>query len=452
MVRTVPIRQSLIANLSVVVVLLGLSILALTFLGGRRALRGFSQSLIDQTLERTEAQLAGFFDPVARQLEILGGWTRSGVLEVGSDATTRLLRAVLAEYPAVTSVMLADDRGREQMLLRQDERWRVRLVNRDESGDLARWTEWTDDPATSTSSEKTTEYDPRTRPWYAAAAGALGEADGTWQRSAVRWTEPYTFFTTEEPGITASIALRSPKGRIHVLGLDVKLIDISRFTTSIEIRETGAVFVLTEDDRLVGLPRAPEFRDEAAFRAAILKRPEELGSEAAIEVSRSLLAEDARGRSTRFVTDGEAWWGQVEAFDLGPGRPFRIGVLVAEADLIGDLRQQRLWISLLILAFVGLAVWRAFQLGSTYSRPVEALVRESGRIAEGDLEPGEPIRTRVEEVRRLAEAHDKMRAGLKTLLKIERDLQIARRIQKSTFPERLPTLAGFDLAAWSEPA
>ena len=45
--------------------------------------------------------------------------------------------------------------------------------------------------------------------------------------------------------------------------------------------------------------------------------------------------------------------------------------------------------------------------------------RESERIATGDLDPGPPIETRVDEVHRLAEAHDKMRQGLETLLRIE---------------------------------
>jgi phosphoserine phosphatase len=36
--------------------------------------------------------------------------------------------------------------------------------------------------------------------------------------------------------------------------------------------------------------------------------------------------------------------------------------------------------------------------------------------------------------------------------KLERDLQLARRIQQSTLPEKLPVLRGFDIAAWSEPA
>ncbi|MHC4978825.1 MAG: SpoIIE family protein phosphatase [Planctomycetota bacterium] len=39
-----------------------------------------------------------------------------------------------------------------------------------------------------------------------------------------------------------------------------------------------------------------------------------------------------------------------------------------------------------------------------------------------------------------------------SLLRIERDLQVARRIQRSTFPRVLPALQGFEIDAWSEPA
>ena len=39
-----------------------------------------------------------------------------------------------------------------------------------------------------------------------------------------------------------------------------------------------------------------------------------------------------------------------------------------------------------------------------------------------------------------------------SLLKFERDLQVARMIQQSTFPDRLPELSGFDIFAFSEPA
>jgi phosphoserine phosphatase len=45
-----------------------------------------------------------------------------------------------------------------------------------------------------------------------------------------------------------------------------------------------------------------------------------------------------------------------------------------------------------------------------------------------------------------------MRASLRTLLKLEGDLQVARRIQQDTLPEQIPVVPGFDIAAWNEPA
>ncbi|MHC4220383.1 MAG: SpoIIE family protein phosphatase [Planctomycetota bacterium] len=44
------------------------------------------------------------------------------------------------------------------------------------------------------------------------------------------------------------------------------------------------------------------------------------------------------------------------------------------------------------------------------------------------------------------------RQARESLLRIERDLQVARRIQRSTFPSVLPALHGFEIDAWSEPA
>ena len=45
-----------------------------------------------------------------------------------------------------------------------------------------------------------------------------------------------------------------------------------------------------------------------------------------------------------------------------------------------------------------------------------------------------------------------MRLGLRSLLKLERDLQLARQIQERTFPDVIPDLRGFRIDAWSEPA
>ncbi len=75
---TVSIRRSLLTNLVVVVLLLGVTILGMTYAGSRSQLQRFSQSLIDQTSSRTELELRRFFDPVSRQLRALQELGESG--------------------------------------------------------------------------------------------------------------------------------------------------------------------------------------------------------------------------------------------------------------------------------------------------------------------------------------------------------------------------------------
>jgi serine phosphatase RsbU (regulator of sigma subunit) len=205
---------------------------------------------------------------------------------------------------------------------------------------------------------------------------------------------------------------------------------------------------------LIGLPRRPRRSTENLdIEPVLLQRPQDRDSPVARDASKLLLADASQwDRATRIVSEGEPWWGHVSPFELAPDRRLLIGVVIPEEDLLGDVKRLRMWVALISLAVLILAMWRAAALARGYSRPVEELVEESKRISTGDLEPGPPIHSRVAEVQHLAEAHDGMRAGLKTLLKLERDLQLARKIQLATFPTRLPHLEGFDLAVWSEPA
>ena len=444
MARTVPIRRSLATNLVLIVLLLGGAILALTYLGSQRAVRGFSQSLIEQTVERVDAQLAGFFGPVTQQLFYLRQWSEAGLLDLDDPAAIdELLKPMMRQYPWVTSTMVANDAGLENMLLRAGDRWTGRQVRVGPSGGQARWRRWSDDAEPSIS-EELLDYDPRERPWFQGAAS---------QPETVHWTEPYTFFTTKDPGITASLAFPQGEDELRVVALDVSLTDISRFTTKIDVLTEGRAFVLSEDGRLIGLPGGGRYDDAEDFEEDLLKRPSELDTPVARDLSAALLGVDApKDQAVRVVSDGEAWWGQIHPFELGGGRRLLIGVAVPESDLIGEVQKQRIGIVAITLFMLALGIARAVVLANRYSRPIEELVRESERMSEGDLEPGEPIVTPVREVHRLAQSHETMRKGLQTLLKIEHDLRLARRIQQNTFPTTLPLLPGFDLDAWSEPA
>ena len=441
-----------------VIVLMGGAILATTMAGARQVVRRLSESWTRQAIDLVDARLEGFFDPVQRGLQMVQAWGQAGMLhEAEATALNHLLVPMLRQHPQISSVIIADGRGREYYLLHERVAWRSRETRGDEWGQRTQWHEWTDAAPQPVSSWKELDYDPRRRPWY---ANALAARDARLRRPValettgeLSWTDPYTFFTTQEPGITSSLTYDVDDGIDRVVGFDVLLSDISEFTRRLRVGVHGWVCVLTEDGRVIGLPRGGRFDDPAARRRALLHKPEELALTVAADAVAAFGGPGAAGRDPqRFRSGGEPWWGHVHPYALSPEQRLWIVGAVPEADLLGDLQSLQRWIIAITVVVLAGAILRAVYLAGRYSRPLEALVRQSDRIGEGDLESIEPVESKVTEVRRLAQAQNRMRNALKSLLKIERDLQLARQIQQKTLPGRLPTLVGFEIEAWNEPA
>ncbi|MGD9255437.1 MAG: adenylate/guanylate cyclase domain-containing protein, partial [Chromatiales bacterium] len=249
-------------------------------------------------------------------------------------------------------------------------------------------------------------YDPRERPWYTNAAISPGPGE-------VFWTKPYTFFTTGEPGITISSGWRDPaNGKIFVIAFDIKLIDLSAFTTSLDVSPNGEAVILTEEGNVIGLPRAFETRDQQ--KASVMKHLDELE----IPLLQAAFRNDGTLQQEKGVfsfTSGKwHWWGAIETYPLGKVQQLLISIMVPERDFLGDVRQQA---SYMVLIFVGsllIAVIMSFMLASKYSRPLKALADRSRRIRRLDLEAGEEISSHLKEVRRLVRAHEDMTSGLES--------------------------------------
>lgn len=453
--RSVSIYQSLLGNFALVIVLLTGAIMALTSFGSRETVERLSGVILQETIRQIELELRHFFDPVVRNLGLVHAWDEAGLLDRDDAmAMNRLLVPLLRANPQLSAVMVADERGREHILFHFGDTWSSRQTRRDVWGSRAAWLEWTDARPEPVASSRDSEYDPRQRPWYRGALAARSAASGQEQiADRVHWTEPYTFYTARAPGMTAAVAFEGRDGPVRVVGVDLLLTDISAFTTRLRVGEHGAVMVLTDQRRVIGLPRDSRFLTATDQLDALLKRPDELDLRVVADATRALLARSADEQGPmRLLSGGAPWWVQRSPFPLGPARRLTIEVMVPESDLLRDLGYLRLGIVLVMLGGLALAIVRAVGLARRYSRPIEALVRESERISRGDLEPGPTVVSSIREVHRLADAHGRMRLSLKTLLRLEGDLQVARRIQQDTLPEQIPVVPGFDIDAWSEPA
>lgn len=452
MFRTISIRSSLLLNLLAIVVLIVLSIELTTSFVTRRAMQSLSDALTRQALDQTEDALAAFFAPVDVAFVQLRAWARDGVLQTDDLNELRaLLQPFLIETPQISSLLLADERGWEFMLLRRGSpgsaSWRIRVTNPDALGGEVRLLDWTGDFSSAVDRIEPDDYDPRERPWYQGVVRSASPRE-------THWTEPYRFHTTQEPGITASTMIELYGGESRVIGFDVLLADISEFTLNLPLRESGGVLVLDERLRMLAFPSGERYRDPDKRRSDLLRVPDDVDWALASSAGAAFAERSEQGKSgaVRFFSNAEPWWGDGRQFPLGVDRSLWIFVFAPEEELLFGIKHLRWWQLGVGLAVTLIAVLQAFAMAKRFSRPVEALVEQSDRIGQGMLDDPARVRSRITEIRRLGNAQERMRKALKSLLKMERDLQVARSIQQQTFPKSLPKLSGFDLAAWSNPA
>lgn len=453
------LRRHLTTRLLLVVVTLSIVVNAIAFYGSRQIVHSLSSNLITQTLNHIQARLDQFFAPITHTLQIARSWGQAGLLHLEHpDALTKLFQPIIREHAHVSSALVADSHGQEFLLLKQPDRWVNRLTQREKWGPKSKWAEWEEQRPNDLEYEwRELDYDPRLRPWFQGATLRYKQMqtipDLFASEEGIHWTAPYTFFTTREPGITAAVTYEDTGSVTRVVGFDILLTEISRFTTGLSVSSNGMVTILTADNRLIGLPRYGPFAAPETWSDALLKHPEELQFPLAVDAHRAFSQRDVSDtKPLRFISGGEAWWAQARPFNLTRDTHLNIVVLIPETDLLTEVK---VMVSVIVGATIIVLMFSLLRLNAfagRLSRPIEALVKQSERISQGDLNPTKPIDSNVVEVRRLADAHETMRKSLQSLLKLERDLQLARQIQKDTFPRELPNVPEYNIAAWSDPA
>lgn len=443
--RAVSIRQSLLRNLLLIIVLTVAGISVVTVYGARQLVLTLTRSIIESSLNFTEARIRGFFDPLPAALLSAKGWAELGLLDdLSSAKLDRVFKPLLTQYQQIATVRVADERGREYLLTRRGRGFAVRETRAETWKSRLRWTEFGENEQAQVRWQET-DYDPRQRSWYAAAVEATGGNNET-----THWSLPYRL-PGDVPGITASIAADIGSG-MRVVAFDLQLKSISAFIQTLRVSDGGGVMVLTSDGRIIGAPRNILRSRETSPEGVLLRRPAELGWALAEDAVAALSGIGPATLPVRFNSEKRAYWGQARVFPLSQEIALFVAVVVPEADLLGPLPSLATYVVMIVVLVLLVAILQAMALARRYSRPIETLVEESDRISRGDFDHPGRIETSVSEVQKLADAHDRMRSGLRSLMRLERDLAIARKIQQHTFPDRLPILPGFDIDAFSEPA
>lgn len=185
----------------------------------------FEDSMIDTTLNATEEQMEVIKDAVRSYFNEAELATKI----ISSDSNAK---AMLDETAAESIPWLEESLSNT---LEQTEGLILFLYTGYEDGNTYTATGW-----------DTTDYDPRTRPWYELAKKNPDQ---------LNWTNPYIDFNTGELVITAAKAIHDASGNfIGVTGADVLLTDLQNLIGKYAIGKTGYVFASDNEGIVLNHP------------------------------------------------------------------------------------------------------------------------------------------------------------------------------------------------------
>ncbi|MBA3032102.1 MAG: EAL domain-containing protein [Gammaproteobacteria bacterium] len=398
--RSLFLRFTLLVTVAVVLFALGYA-----QFGFRPVVARIAESHFNAAVEKVNSSLDQLFGPVETWIGVARQWVVSMPFnEANPEEFNRLFSPVLRQTAHMTSIVAGSSDGRGWLLLQKsDGVWMNRFTNIPERGNLQRFIDWADDGSRKERLERL-DYDPRERPWYKGAikALALGET--------LFWTDPYIFFTTGDPGITASTAIAMPEvGVVLALGIDIKLVDISRMTEKITVGSRGYVSVMTADGRLLGLPRQLTASNEGYIREMSLKPMAALDNPV-MNDGATLWQREGRpnGGVLSYAVKGEIWLASFREFRLGE-QAFWVSVFAPESDFVPAWQPMAKALLGIFAAALILSFLLALRYTRRFSEPLEMLARSSARIAQLDFHDGQPVRTDIAEIRQLASAQTKMR-------------------------------------------
>ncbi len=425
--KTYSIRGSLTLTLTFLVLLIaGLSIGA-SYFRALKASEKLAEEVINEAALAMEVKVKDYFLQLEQTMLIVQDWIQTAELNTEDDhALGDLLIPLINRSPRVSSIMVADTKGRELLFLQDPKsprKWLSRWVDPKIRG-KARIRRWDSIEGFLQERYVDLEYNTLERTYYQEAIRSVG--------NAVAWTEPGIFFVTRDPGITAVRSFTSGEDTL-VLGFDLLLLDLCYLTMQADFSANGKAFLISnkEPKRVVALPSGAAELDIEAIRKALLAAdPNSLNPDAAPELPLAglsgLAALDTavqvfasqvdEPEKFSFHYEGENWLGSFKPIQVGRN-DFFLGTIAPQSDFIEGFAEEMRQIG--FVAFLALlsAVLLARFVALRFAKPLEALVVSSRKIQRLQLDKETELPSRIKELRDLQTQQERARTALNSFVR-----------------------------------
>ena len=352
------------------------------------------------TAEGIENTVQNYFEEIERHLDLLGEYAIQGHFMADSpEDFQRFAAPLMKNNQAYYAFRVAREDSREVALFKDGDSWSTRFTYPQKSPGVEQWTYWDRNNLLLKRETLPSAYDCRNQPGFMSALQQQGA-------NAAIWTAPYSFMTTREAGITASVRFTANNGERYVLSLDTSVNNVSSMTRYITVGKSGFIALFDAAGAIVGQPAQRAFGRQEPVAAKINTVRE-------IPVIAPVYEQwGAAGRQENenlsYQVDGVAWIARFINISLG-GRIYYIGLFVPVADFPPDVTAPLGVLGLSLLLALGISFQWASRITMQISRPLQQLVAGSRQFGELDFTPVAFTPTRWQEINELAVAQETMR-------------------------------------------
>lgn len=429
--------------------LIGLTALIghIIFQGGRRATENVALQLLEETGHRVVQQIDTYLQLAERVNQNHVTAFQAGLLDTQRlEQLHRYLILELQQHDDLTSLLFTTPEGDARVVHRvEPERITPGSTQFTESELLIEAGLTTSGPSRelllySTDAagnlnrllETLKDFDIRRRPWYRQGA----------ERGQSGWVEPFHSRVADLLVLNAYTPVYDASGALQgVFSANISLNKISEFLYYLEPSETGAIFIMAEQDgRLIAdsVSRAAHIAPVAQSETDFSPRESQgLSRLAAAKSHNALIRQTARHLLSRFEAfneiqtpqqvsiqiDNNQYFVQVTPYDRGRSLSWLIVTVVPEYRFIGgiysSLHRMLAVSALILLGTITLCFWMARRI----TRPIVALNQNAQAFERGEL-AYQPDLTRVQEINSLQQTFYQMASRLRELLSnLERQVQ-----------------------------
>ena len=315
------------------VLLMVATILSITSYGyyvNRRDILALSDDLLKALDRRIATQVHDYLVPASEMVGLAANIVEDPAFGIEKSSEIEALAIqILRTYPQLTAFSIAGTKGDFIMPKKMpDGSIHTKSIEISEAGRRVTWTR-RDPQGKIIKVEESPDdtYDPRVRPWYMGAVKDKG----------LHWTDIYIFFTDQSPGVTASMPVfDQDKKLLGVLGVDIKLAEVSAFLAGLTIGRHGQALIIDKQGRLVAYPEINRMLKEVEGKL----QPVMLDELDDPVLDRAYNRFQIEGHGSRdLMVDKRRYLNTVSSLKSTVGRDWSIMIIVPEDDFVGFVKE-----------------------------------------------------------------------------------------------------------------